>query len=459
MSESLEEPSVKDGLLWSDGWVFAYEGPFTRLTKLAVVNQMSSRAINRALFGCDNAQWSSGRVHGRSLLDTHWMALRTRPRVSPPSAGSIQASSLYAHCGRLCKAIASDARFRYCPTCLEHGFQSSLFQIDGLTVCPIHSDKLTDKCPTCDAPCPRYAIEKGAFKEPMRCSFCGAFYSGAWTMDGIVTAWSRVKRCDHLDVVEYWLQQVASQAVPSVGDYALSDLSERDQRLTIFDILRRAAPLNLPSLRQLEALVSVAKPRLRPQPLHVQRRLSSERVIIYKAIRRHFTRALRIRKLMQAEMATPDLAMSFCGPLYSRRGKTPPVLHGFLLWRARFERSFSLPERRRCAERLILETKQQRWLDDEDVLDAAIWASFILYCLKQDLRIAAHWADQMVQGTALTVDGGPASKFELLLEFGEDLSPSEGAWPRGVGIVRQSDQIKLFCVSSEDQLVPDVAEL
>lgn len=437
---------MKMGLLWSDRWFFDYEGPFTRLAKLAIVNVLTSQRINKLLFGRGNTQSISGAVHGRSLVDARWMEfLRDPSQKYHFSAAALYASSLYAYCGYLCVEIASDVQFRYCATCLAQGFQSSSYQIDGILKCPIHGDAFSDRCPSCGGATPRYAVAAAAFDKPMRCTGCGACYTKAWTLDGMVTSWTFVKGSDRLMVVEDWLRRVASFRTPSLGEYALAGMSALEQRLTIFDFLRRAVPLNLPGLHPNGVMVSAGELTHGPFPRRFLDELCAERTTIYKAIKRHFHRTLGIGRLLRRADSTRDLSWSFQGACYSKCGLTNPVLHGFLLWRARFEGRSPIPSH--CPEKSFeFERKQMTWPGEKCVVDQSTWANFALHCLRRDLAQTREWAQQVEGFDTLSNALAHSRCHELLFQFGQGLFPWRGNLPRGVGLLEHGTRVELFCV-------------
>lgn len=447
-------PQMKMGLLWSDEWFFKYEGPFTRLAKLAIVNVLTSQRINKLLFGRGNSLSSFGAIHARSLVDPRWMSqtLRSDPNRKPHfSVAALHASSLHAYCGYLCFEIASDAQFRYCPTCLAQGFQSSIYQIDGILTCPIHGDAFSDRCPSCGGASPRYAVAAAAFDKPMRCSGCGACYANAWSLDGMVTSWTRVKGSDRLMVVQDWLQRVASRRWPRSGEYALAAMSAREQRLTIFDFLRRAVPLDLPGLHPNGMTVSVGELTHGPFRRRFLDELCAERTTIYRSIRRHFHRTLGIGRLIRRADATRDLSWAFQGVCYSRRGLTPPVLHGFLLWRTRFEGQLPIA----CyspRKRFEFERKQMTWPGENRVVDQSTWANFALHCLRRDLAQTREWAERFEDFDTFSNDLAHSRCYELLSEFGEGLYPWRGHLPRGVGLLEHATRVELFCVQQGVEL-------
>ena len=241
---------VSNGLAWSPSWWCDHEGPFTRICKLAMVNHLSSAMVNRKVFGLRDVYWNFGRVHPRSLVRTDWIECAPLIPEGQELRAEIQQWSLSRFCDQtISLCIASDLRLRYCPTCLEQGFQSVIFQIDALAACPIHGDALRDSCPSCGAPTPRYAVAQDVFKAPMQCLACGSPFSGAWSRESMISAWSPVVRSDLFNEIEDWLRCISRQPLPDFEDETLSGLFEPDRRCFMFGILQRRYPLRLKCMR------------------------------------------------------------------------------------------------------------------------------------------------------------------------------------------------------------------
>lgn len=446
MNWDKKNPEMKMGLLWSDSWCSKHEGPYTRLAKLAIVNGLRSNRINSELFSLNGVSWKSGEIHSRSLLCTHWMSKHGDRIQSQFGIALLRSSSLFAYCGFHCADIASDMHFRYCATCLAQGFQSSVHQIDGIPRCPIHGDELQDRCPSCGGHSPRYAIDASAFDQPMRCTSCGVCYASAWSLNGMVTSWTRVKERGRLKRVEDWLKKSSHLSIPGRGDYAMSGMSEQEKRLTLFDYLRRAVPLNLPGLRPIGVVVTVGTLKFNPYHWRPNPELETERTIIYKAIRRHFSRVLEIDAMYRIFEKNDDLENCFNGPMFSRYGKTPSMLHGFILWRSRFERSFSLRRGYRWKESFILEPKQITWPGKNWIVDTTTWATYVIYCLRRDLYYAHEWANCVRGLGTLPVELARHKRQELLSQFRGDLNPWSGNSPRGMGFLEPNTDFELFCL-------------
>lgn len=456
---------VTCGILWSPDWFFAHEGPFSRLAKIAKVNAMSSQDVNRQIFGVKDCSSAGAFVHGRSLIDMRWITLSLSAganvdmvkliRTSSWSTGAWEQNSMQ---------IASDMHLRYCPTCLKHAFQSALMQIVALKACPVHGDALLDKCQNCGAPCPRYAVEREAFQDPMRCARCENYYSDAWSPGGLVDSWRGIENCFEFGVVETWLTRVGGLKIPSTGDSGLSEFSKNGQRRAVFDFLRNYLRLDISALGRKSV---VSQPGFRTM---MPRRpgffnLCDERVSIYKAIRRHFERRLKIKELYRKECRATDLRMNFDGPMLSLKGAAPPALHGFLLWRARFDRTTNIPPSPYASRRsAAYDPKMMLWPDNPKwaqwhrgyrVMDSATWGTFVLYCLQTDIANAHIWAS-MVSKVGKEFSGDMreflVKRWSLADWMERNLCPDRGEPSRGIGIVEHGDWLILFAATNSEIL-------
>ena len=174
--------SCAGGLAWLPQWVGAGEGPYTRLSKLSIANPVSLDLLQRLLVNrCPPRQGYPSPLHPRSLLSDTWMRRGTLAGMDEWSR-NLRQSTLSNVLDTWTHHFASDQAFRYCPSCLDQGFQSSLCQIDALTHCPVHGDALRNTCIHCNAPMPRYAWDEDLTRgrASLHCKQCYRPHSGAW---------------------------------------------------------------------------------------------------------------------------------------------------------------------------------------------------------------------------------------------------------------------------------------
>jgi hypothetical protein len=226
-------------------WCQPYESAFNLLQKFAWSNFAGAREISQNLFGrslpseagpyadlfygdwikCENATLPRGLMLHNGLADAHghWLGMIARP----------------------------DA-LKYCKPCLEQGFHTLLFQIDGLLKCPRHRTPLHSCCMRCGAPTAPLTLSPPSFASPFCCVRCGEALPGRFDPRRWITTSARRREIRHsLRPLISWLEALAARFEP-VGKYALSHLSltqkyagESDS-IVHFHIARSMMPLELP---------------------------------------------------------------------------------------------------------------------------------------------------------------------------------------------------------------------
>lgn len=162
-------------LTWGRGWIGPYEGAFTVLMKAAWANALDRRSLCQQLFGCQIASSASLLTYVKPCVAgaIEQIRLAERPLTS------FQWIQLFPMRGieRLFKTVATE-EFRYCPECLSHGYQSFVFQVASLALCPIHRQELRSRCLACGAPPLHYSMSDPALDSPFRCTHCGQPLAG-----------------------------------------------------------------------------------------------------------------------------------------------------------------------------------------------------------------------------------------------------------------------------------------
>ena len=397
-----EKPScLQDGLISARPWSSAYEGPFTQLAKVATLNALPARDLCRMLFGRSLLHHHGRPWHGRSLLSDTW--LRAIPLRSTLTA-EIARRTLEHLCGVWTSSIASDAHLRYCPVCLRGGFQSAVYQIDALRVCPIHNGQpLLEVCPHCAAPTAAYAVTVDGFDRPFHCHACG----GPLACNADAAHWERTWRAPRgvqaLQPLIAWLRAIKCAPLqwPDVGVWELDPRGnvDRERRCSVFSVLRKVvplkssiqteAPLSLQVYRDAQCPSSQARLLMLDDPVSIARRA------IYKSMRRHFRKSLAIdtaqRAINMRDFAHEGSVQALIPPPTLQNS----ALHGFLLWRQRFEEDFRGGQESAgapWANPLRLRPPMAHWPVVRDV-SHGFWARFALECLHEDLWTAQQWLE------------------------------------------------------------------
>jgi hypothetical protein len=431
-------------IAWVAEWVGPHEGGMTLAMKYAWANALDGTAASKSICGKSLVQSHSQRRHGRSFLVPGWSRVA---RLNPqPTIGALIARrDMNRYVGRWDQQLASDTYIRYCPDCIQFGYQSLLFQIDALTCCPLHRIALLSACRRCGSPTPRYALTAETMANPFCCPACG----GAYGQKFDPRAW----KCTHLH------EQVGKTLLPLVrfllqakrakinwvhwqewfGPW-LGEVEEREKRIATCTVLRRivatsgldegmfappARPLSVSSGRGFVAMVpqslsSATDPRSRRQ--------------IYKSIRRHLFRLLPrhvVRRQLlfpgqdEIELRSETLWLSL---------KKCPYLQAVWLWRIRFEQAetvtFAHPSLNR---QLSLREAAQNW-PWQGAGDDSVWAHYVLAGFHAAAEIVCEWWER---ATTLAAAAEPdrARSMELYMEFVTLLSPSRLPVPPRVAAV------------------------
>lgn len=394
-----------DGLAWLSEWEMPFESAYTLMQKCAWANGVGAQDLCHTIFGRNMLNSENIGRHGRSLLEMPWAAVRDHPGVSYLRDKAVE-GALTSRAGRWTPFIAADGVFRHCRACLSHGFQSALYQIDGLTTCPIHHQPIAVGCSYCGASAPRYAMTEDGFSLPFHCPNClaplaGTFDPGTWSDPAF-----RHRVLTALSPLAHWLQQLAASSLQWVNwnEWQLPlrwHCSEEERRIAALDVLLKVYPppkeldVLRPSKHAPQVYVGAIDQEQSQTLFHREYPLSqeqlTERVGLYKAIRRHVTRQLRgcgkvtiqhlpnmIRLSSQSDGAMA-LSTSAC-----------PRLQALLLWRFHFEQAQADPHV------LVLRPAVLTWPTDCAV-DASAWASYLLASFHAAVGVFDAWRNEAIR--------------------------------------------------------------
>jgi len=455
--EVLRGHELSFGLSECSHLCWPFEGPYTYIAKLCLLNVLTARELCEQLFGKKLVPSHAHPLHARSFLAGPWLK-------NCASNGSLSKNALSGalanSCGSWAQRIASDEQLRFCPSCLAQGYQSAVFQIDAIERCPIHGETLRAQCPHCGGPTPRYALTPEAFDVPMLCCFCERLYDESWScetmlggganasfstsaMDGVMT------RLQRLAEVQFeWPDYLAWKIEPHDAPYAHScrvhayDLAQALGQGTgsVVDVSERSM------VRASPALEGSALPNMLEDAW-------AERFAIYKSIRRHIERLVRPRQQL-ARLGTRRLDQLFkidwgVGTVLPTGLEIPASLHAWLLWRHRCEANF-LEEvvlrghlsgvRANRVEKLTIRPTVRTW-PNHWRCTPALWGCFVWQCFLEDLRTTGSFravAEEYLTKQAEAVDSGQlfdeglSRNMQLLDMFRGRLSPFIQPWPEAI---------------------------
>ena len=175
---------------WGRGWIAPHEGAFTIAQKYAWANAATVLDMRR-LLGMPSTR-----------LDTLSRASSLLVDVNTPERSPLKCHFMSYWAGAWTRLLASDEHFRYCPQCIQYGFQSYIHQIVEIARCPIHRCELLSVCSVCGQPTCEYGLTTRAFSMPLHCDHCAQPWAGtlqisrwneqswAWSSYGCLEVWS-----------------------------------------------------------------------------------------------------------------------------------------------------------------------------------------------------------------------------------------------------------------------------
>lgn len=394
-------PAPVDGAAWLADWEMPFEGPFTLLAKFAWANAADASALCHTVFGRKLLNSNNVSRHGRSLLDMSWVGIADGLGIPYLRDIAIE-GALVSRAGRWTPYIAADNALRFCRSCLMHGYQSAIFQLDGMERCPIHQEPLVTACPNCRSGSLRYAITEPGFTAPFHCSNCMAPLAGSFDVEKWSDAAFRHAAYTHLTPIAKWIQGLAGTTLkwPGWPDWHFPlrwHCSEEERRRAAFDVLLQVfpPPSEVTALRPgrhaprvyLGALEQMPVPTMYRSRKMPRQDVSVDHVRLYKAIRRYVRRCLHgcarvsIRPLPQVvEIFHGDGAIQL-------DTKACPRAQAFALWRTHFEAVQHDPHV------LTLRPPVLQWPEGASI-DAAAWAGYLLASFHAAVAAFDDWNEQ-----------------------------------------------------------------
>ncbi|QTQ38900.1 Uncharacterized protein ToN1_48060 [Aromatoleum petrolei] len=437
--------------MWRADWALPFEGPLTLLWKLADANCLYASQLCRLLWRKPLLPGGSAQVHGRTLLVPAWM------NGAPSQLGlMVRQSGLDRISSRWATSLASDRYFRFCRSCLSEGYQSIFCQIDGLQACPIHHEPLHAACPHCGEPTPRYAVTRLSMAAPFRCPLCGAYY-GRQPYSVIVRHYLPLAASSFEPYARImkWLSAIDMLQLtwPRLEDWQVGCQGEMDdvaRRRGVFLVFTRLRPLvcaesnALPHLHIAERFDHVP-PRSESDDHALMPAVSGDetlrRIMLYRALRRHFKRALqrRHRRCFAFAARCVHIEWGIWQEMFAPPEICPEVF-GFLLWRHHFEEMFGY--RPAGKQSLCLRKEILGWPRDEGVTTAA-WGAFALISLAAFRRVAFAWCEQVSEIAGLNGTARKVRWREIFGAFRTALSPHFWTCPPSVTALHLLDEERL----------------
>lgn len=429
-------------------WCRATEGPFSRLCKFASLNVLDVRALCLEAFGVQFHLNQLARQPKYSLIDGRWAKAATNSIVT-----TLRQTMLDAYCGDWASRIAVCDRVRYCPQCLELGYQSVVHQIVGLENCPLHRSRLHDACPVCGTATPPYALTQMAFDGDYLCKACSRSLWPEWTP-------AKLFKVSHLQMDETpflialdWLKRIGRSHI-RWDDHSLWKSREKQSAALTLAVLDKVVPCPFPiapvSIVVRQGMPSSVTTTLLPSAAPEVR---ASRLAIYKCITRHIKHLIRLKyrgRVSQSSLLK-FLEWGSFAPV-SGNAKGTALAHAFAVWRKRSEEDSTLDLfRTRGRKRFAVHLREAAYQWPYYVrIDDGLWGAFIWQVFREDLAAAQAWEEDLlsINGEFESVSRRRTKEsrvHEAYARRAEQLSVAECIWPRSItSLVVRSDNRELI---------------
>lgn len=421
-------------IAWVAEWAGPHEGGMTLAMKYAWANALDGASASKSICGKTLVSSYTQRLHGRSFLTPGWARAALVDRK--PSIGALIArSNIERYAGRWGQWLASDKCFRYCPECIHIGYQSLLYQIDALALCPLHRTPLLSACPRCAAPTSRYALTADAMTNPFCCPGCGAPYGGKFDPRAWRCTRFHREASSSLRPLARFLLQLDRRDFDWLhwdewfGPW-LGEVEQREKRVATFNVLGRiithqidqelfTAPERPLSVRKGRAMASTVSIRVPPLPN------SPAYYSIYKSIRRYLFKRVSTYIGRHVRIGATSHEVNLRSDILWLSLRKCPFMQTVWLWRLRFEQIRSVePFQASQRQWLPLREDAQNWPWKGGGDDTA-FAHYVLTSFHTAAEIVSDWWEKASRlASSPPTDPGNARSMELHMEFANLLSPS-----------------------------------
>lgn len=281
---------------WCSRWSCRYESAYGRLQKFAWANCLDASYLWNSVFHLQcGSHWDS-----KELLHGSWIK---QERLRLPSSLTIFDGFLTYYGATWGKRLASARQFRFCRSCLDDGFHSIFYQIDGILRCPVHHESLTSQCAQCGHASGTLSLQPSGPLVPFTCPLCGKPFGHK--LDP--TRWDhstsrRARICSALDPIARWLSELERRfLLPGDLEPPLAQLQYAEEysgdssEVTFAALAHYLVPLRLPKSYRHKLIRPLRFGRVMLKRMSDDRRSPRERVLsrraVFKAIRRYLIRA------------------------------------------------------------------------------------------------------------------------------------------------------------------------
>lgn len=412
------------GLTWYSQWTSEGEGPYTLAAKLAAANPMSAASMRKLLLDAHSASRLSTFSEPNSFLTGRWMR---RGAMRSAWSEGLADSTLSMVLGDSTFQLASDSHLRYCPLCIEAGFQSSLCQIDSLLRCPVHRQDLRNTCQCCNALTPAYAWNR-CLESPMTCTNCAMPLSSAWGPARSLQ-WQRMENSDVYQNLQKKLGLVRETTWTDSQGW-ISKFPDREH----MSVCRRAEGALLTHAlgiqQQLDGdSVWLAPPEYLKIPFDPEApsKISQKMRAIYDAYCKK-NAPPNGSDVVEASVAS---FLTFRNRAYRTEDVKDAATTAYILFRRRFETRFRQMSHPLSTEFL---SDAMKGLIASFAADLSAWSQFLEICYRAEFQYC-----QLLAHRTNGLEPGELSWREAIGEYSAPLSPLMLPLPYGVGIVKLSN--------------------
>jgi hypothetical protein len=337
------------GEVWTPRWVAPFESAFNLLQKYAWANVLDIRKLRKHVLPTN--QSGIARLWSSDLLRGEWIG---RTRLPASLEAAVRNGLLGNYAKRWTRLIASGSHLRYCLPCAEVGYHSIFHQVDGLTLCPIHTQRILDSCQRCEAPMPAFNLRSSMLTAPFRCPQCqeplaSKLDPNRWVYGPSDQEWFTRALAPIAD----WLHRLSKFGPPDERLGApLSQLALRGpyagygEHCVSFQIARRITPLEISAdtsgeLRRPLRLIRV-RTRINHERMTAHTAAPYLRRCVAKSIRRYISKTYirDHRRCVEKALQEQDIVWD-CGGYGNRvlqNAPTCPVAGAYLRWFSLYEK-------------------------------------------------------------------------------------------------------------------------
>lgn len=400
---------------WSRNWVAPFESLWSLLNKFAFFNNVNLQDAENLFHapGHQSATWKTWNLNkiSSTYLDENKICkilnLKSDERQKCDLSYLIPSDDI--------EFLTSFYVLRYCPVCIEHGYHSIFHQIYLIIDCPIHGINLIQKCPKCKKylPYDLYSLKK-IF--PYTCRFCQYEFRvphGAYTnidpyrLNGLNIDEFHV---DKMNNIFNWLKTLmnSSISIPRItmtrSDENNIDFIKNNKHDIInccTTLFGNILPDDETKLKRGRVLIHSIIQYFRRIPTkesvqHLYNVDAKQLILIYKSIRRHFSKLVNIRHKLCVRETKYKILLGELGKISCYKS------FGLLSWKRYWDSKIIIRKPHICYTtwfsplRMMNNLKfnnpeEERWIISKLFADDCFWTFIQCILLSRLMRIRCNF--------------------------------------------------------------------